>query len=703
MKIKILTTVLVLLSLGLFAQVGVNTDGADPDGSAMLDVKSTDKGMLVPRMSTAQRTAISSPATGLLVFDETTGGFWFYNGSIWEDLSEGDDLGNHTATQSLDMNYNDLLGAWSLNVRRSDNADSSDILFQNGPDGTFSWRMTNLGAADGTSDFIIAGGNASANQDDLIERIRFAENGNVGIGTSSPAQKLHVSGAQMRLRISDLMVADSDWDILPQTNNTTKLFRIYDPTVSADRLVINSTGYVGIGTITPGQKLHLYHTDGDGQIINQMEGGATTRWSTTGATPYIGSSNNYGFSIVTNNAYRITADTLGNVGINTTTPDNSAQLEVNSTTKGFLPPRMTSAQRTAISSPATGLLVFDETTDGFWFYNGTIWEDLSEEDDLGNHTATQNLNLNGNYLSGDGDNEGVFVNDDGQVAVGSNGFLPGVDFRVAGTTTPISSVQDGGHSIVGMQAVGNSLKFGRLGGQNLSGLLFIEGTGNVGIGTTTPASSAKLEINSTTSGFLPPRMTVMERMAISSPATGSIIYNTNTNKPNYYNGTEWLTYDGTLTRDIGDYYQGGIIFYLDNSGGGLICAVSDQTAEWGCSGTPISGADGTAIGTGLQNTIDIEAGCTTSGIAADVCANLSLNGYTDWFLPSKDELNEMYTNKAAIDAEAIANGGSAFVSTYYWSSSEYDNNNAWVQLFSDGYQPGTGKHLAIKVRAVRAF
>jgi len=63
----------------------------------------------------------------------------------------------------------------------------------------------------------------------------------------------------------------------------------------------------------------------------------------------------------------------------------------------------------------------------------------------------------------------------------------------------------------------------------------------------------------------------------------------------------------------------------------------------------------------------------------------------------------MYTNKAAIDAEAIANGGSAFVSTYYWSSSEYDNNNAWVQLFSDGYQPGTGKHLAIKVRAVRAF
>ncbi|MCP4002222.1 MAG: hypothetical protein GY727_15035, partial [Gammaproteobacteria bacterium] len=264
MKTKILTTALVLLSLGLFAQVGINTDGTAPDGSAMLDVKSTDKGMLVPRMTTNQRNDISSPATGLLVFDETTGSFWFYNGSIWEDLSEGDDLGNHTATQNLDMNYNALVNANSLTVRRSDNTDSSDVLFRNSS-GTFSWRLTNLGAADGTSDFIIAGGNESANQDDLIERIRLAENGNVGIGTSNPEEDLHLSAPNVRFRISDQNVADSDWDILAQTNGNTKLFRIYDPAVSKDRLVIDSTGHVGIGTITPGQKLHLYHTEGNGQ------------------------------------------------------------------------------------------------------------------------------------------------------------------------------------------------------------------------------------------------------------------------------------------------------------------------------------------------------------------------------------------------------------------------------------------------------
>ncbi|MBK9336329.1 MAG: tail fiber domain-containing protein [Lewinellaceae bacterium] len=69
--------------------ISINTDSSNPDPSAILDVKSTDKGMLVPRMTTAQRTMIAAPATGLLVFDTTTGGFWFYNGTVWMNLSGG--------------------------------------------------------------------------------------------------------------------------------------------------------------------------------------------------------------------------------------------------------------------------------------------------------------------------------------------------------------------------------------------------------------------------------------------------------------------------------------------------------------------------------------------------------------------------------------------------------------------------------------
>jgi len=88
MKTTILTTVLVILSLGLSAQVGVNTDGSSPDGSAMLDVKSSDKGMLIPRMDSTQRVAIATPATGLLVYQtDGTDGFWFYSGTAWVSLN----------------------------------------------------------------------------------------------------------------------------------------------------------------------------------------------------------------------------------------------------------------------------------------------------------------------------------------------------------------------------------------------------------------------------------------------------------------------------------------------------------------------------------------------------------------------------------------------------------------------------------------
>ena len=151
----------------------------------------------------------------------------------------------------------------------------------------------------------------------------------------------------------------------------------------------------------------------------------------------------------------------------------------------------------------------------------------------------------------------------------------------------------------------------------------------------------------------------------------------------------------TVTAVIGDTYKGGIIFYLDGNGGGLISAPFDQgQAEWGCYGTTMSGADGSAIGTGAQNTIDIEAGCTTAGTAADICANLTLGGYSDWFLPSKDELNEMYQNKSTI-------GG--FANSGYWSSTEYDNDYAWIQYFSYGGQGSPYKSGSASVRAIRAF
>jgi hypothetical protein len=149
---------------------------------------------------------------------------------------------------------------------------------------------------------------------------------------------------------------------------------------------------------------------------------------------------------------------------------------------------------------------------------------------------------------------------------------------------------------------------------------------------------------------------------------------------------------------IGQSYQGGIIAYINSSGThGLIAAPSDQgVAPWGCYGTPISGADGTAIGTGNQNTIDIMTGCNDAGIAARLCGDLVLGGYSDWYLPSKDELNKLYINRVVI-------GGFA-VNIFYWSSSELSGSVAWRQDFNYGVQGNFSKDFPLgNVRAVRAF
>jgi hypothetical protein len=160
---------------------------------------------------------------------------------------------------------------------------------------------------------------------------------------------------------------------------------------------------------------------------------------------------------------------------------------------------------------------------------------------------------------------------------------------------------------------------------------------------------------------------------------------------------------GGTTYTIGEAALGGVIAYITGGGSsgtsGFVATSVDISfaAEWGCQGTIIGTS--AAIGTGAYNTAAIVAGCPTMGIAARLCVNLTIGGYTDWYLPSKDELNAMYANRAAI----VMSGNE------YRSSTEWDSdpaNYAWTQDFSDGTQyPGINKSSsAFKyVRAIRSF
>ena len=117
---------------------------------------------------------------------------------------------------------------------------------------------------------------------------------------------------------------------------------------------------------------------------------------------------------------------------------------------------------------------------------------------------------------------------------------------------------------------------------------------------------------------------------------------------------------------------GGLVFYKaptrQSWGQYLEVAVINVTGAYGCEGTEISGADGTAIGTGRQNTIDILAGCKTKGIAARIASQHRGGGKSDWYLPSKDELSAL---GAANKKLGLGYGG------FLQSSTESDATSAW--------------------------
>jgi hypothetical protein len=139
-------------------------------------------------------------------------------------------------------------------------------------------------------------------------------------------------------------------------------------------------------------------------------------------------------------------------GIGTTTPDASAKLDVSSSNKGFLPPRIAltaSNSASPVTSPATGLLIFNtatagsipnQVTPGYYYWDGVNakWVRLEDKaDNLGNHTATANILLNGNYLSNDGGSEGIRVDNSGNVGIGTN--TPTSKLNIAGGGVRIAS------------------------------------------------------------------------------------------------------------------------------------------------------------------------------------------------------------------------------------------------------------------------
>ena len=193
-----------------------------------------------------------------------------------------------------------------------------------------------------------------------------------------------------------------------------------------------------------------------------------------------------------------------------------------------------------------------------------------------------------------------------------------------------------------------------------------------------------------------------------TPGTNYYIRAYATNSIGTAYGNELSFSTGQLT--IGDEYQGGKIAYILQQGDpgyvagemhGIIAAVADLSPgiQWHNGSDVATGATATAIGTGNANTIAIVNVQGQGTYAAKACYDLVEGGYSDWYLPSQDELHKLYLSRNLIG------GLNSNFDEYYWSSSEYTHDMSFFDgfYFQNGYQGFQAKHVLYRVRAVRSF
>lgn len=387
----------------------------------------------------------------------------------------------------------------------------------------------------------------------------------------------------------------------------------------------------------------------------------------------------------------------------------SSVLDVKSISKGLLIPRVTQAQRNSISSPATGLMVFQtDNTPGFYYYTGATWTTVAGTSSVdGSETklsAGTSIAVSGTGTTGTpyivnfqpqsvtqtqrdaltGLTEGRYVwcsncGPAGELQVWDGAkwtnSVGGVVLPVLPTltTTTISSIR--GTSASGGGNITSN------GGETLiaRGVCWnIASSPTIANWKTTDGTATGSYTSSLTGLF--PSTTYYVRA-----------YATNRSGTSYGNEVSFTT--GALA--VGDAYQGGLIAYI-SGGDGFVAATADQSTgtSWGCEGTDVNGAEGTSIASGENNTYNILAYCYTTGIAAELCASLVQGGYNDWYLPSKDALNQMNTNRTAL----------GMASANYWSSSEYSSsqaNYAWYHAMGGSANYQNKSNSTYRVRAVR--
>jgi hypothetical protein len=275
---SIIALLIVIVPLSLTAQnIAINTDGSQPDNTAILDIKSTSKGLLIPRLTTLQRTSIAGPAIGLTVFDLDTYSFWLYRGDInggWVELLNSlDKHWNRIGTTVFSTNPGNIgIGTNSPTEKLTINATDPGISFLNAGTGKgllqVSGNHMRLGTynsnANGNLYFTTLG----------IDRMAITHEGNFGVGILNPVGKFQITGGveaspdthgflMLGTIGSSNLVFDNNEILARNNGNSSHLY------------LQNSGGNVFIGDATNFNSAHRLGVDGNTVVTGNLRVGTT--------------------------------------------------------------------------------------------------------------------------------------------------------------------------------------------------------------------------------------------------------------------------------------------------------------------------------------------------------------------------------------------------------------------------------------------
>jgi len=580
----------------IVANIGKDNTKFAKLGADNLFTMSDDDGLAILSSNTFTSTAALTQT-----FNQTgsaTANFlWQKNGvSRWS-------LGNDASGTFNDFYLNDLVN-------------SRFKIYANGGNGDMSIGA-NSGAASTAGIFIKNNNDVSFNNGNFYYS---AANESVGIGTGVSAQagfSLEIKKPNPYFVINSNTSRQSS--IFYQQNGTTRWqigmdflnngiadFYVYDQTNTKVRQYISTSGTlflggtanalatsslnmpdgggVGVGNITPTARLHIAAGTATASTAPlKLTAGTKLTTPEAGAIEYVTG------KLVLQSDGMTLGSTAGN---------SSAKFEVQSTTQGFLMPRMDSTQRNLINTPATGLQIYNTNTNAFNYYNGTawtaiggggggmaiggsitgatagsvlfagtsgvlaqdnaklFWNNTNKRLGIGTTSPTAPLDI-AQTQNETGALDALFIQDlsNIQANLTIKGGTGSTDARIKlaslspslggaiGSTAILTNTNDDYSTFFPLRLLAKNVDF-EISASNYASRITamrIESTGSVGIGTTSPNASSLLDITSTTKGVLFPRMTTEQKNNIASPVAGLVVYDTTLNKLCVRTASAWET------------------------------------------------------------------------------------------------------------------------------------------------------------------